>query len=112
MRDVKEFAQDWLSTLPERNAPRPALLSPDQSEGDVADIPFFPNLRARQERQWRAEEERRRQAEEQARKEEEERQRQASSQTPPVSQPSSASPKLVVEAILSGSARRISKLIS
>src|SRR5205823_2466792 len=67
LRDIKELALDWLSTLPGRNAPRPALLSPDQSEGDVADIPFFPNPRAKEER--------RRQAEEQARKEEEERRR-------------------------------------
>jgi hypothetical protein len=44
LRDIKELALDWLSDLPSRNAPRPALLSPDQSEGDVAEVPIFPNL--------------------------------------------------------------------
>ncbi len=78
LRDVKELALDWLSALPDRNAPRPALLSPDQSEGDVADIPFFPNPRIEQERQRRAEEERRHRAEEErTRKEDEERIRKA-----------------------------------
>src|SRR5207302_417380 len=60
LRDVKELALDWLSALPSRNAPRPALLSPDQSEGDVADVPFFPNPWMEQKRRRRAEEERRR----------------------------------------------------
>src|SRR5271157_535633 len=44
LRDVKDLAADFLSES--RNAPRPIVLSPDQSEGDVADIPFFPNPRA------------------------------------------------------------------
>lgn len=43
LRDLKELAEHRLATLPEKNAPRPGLYSPDQSEGDAADIPFFPN---------------------------------------------------------------------
>src|SRR2546423_51089 len=73
LRDVKDVATDFLSEI--HNAPKPVVHSPDQSEGDVADIPFFPNARIEEERWRRAEEERRRQAEEQARKEKEERQR-------------------------------------
>jgi len=46
LRDLKELAEDRLAALPEKNAPRPGLHSPDQSEGDVADVPFFPNPRA------------------------------------------------------------------
>ena len=76
LRDVKDLATDFLSEI--RNAPKPVVHSPDQSEGDVADIPFFPNPRIEEERMRRAEEERRRQAEEeQARKREEERLRKA-----------------------------------
>ncbi len=41
LRDVKDIATDRLSEMP--NAPKPLVLSPDQSEGDIADIPFFPN---------------------------------------------------------------------
>lgn len=41
LRDVKDLAADVLSGI--RDAPRPVVLSPDQSEGDVADLPFFPN---------------------------------------------------------------------
>jgi uncharacterized caspase-like protein len=73
LREVKDLAADLLSEI--RNAPRPVVLSPDQSEGDVADIPFFPNPRAEEERARQAEEERRRLAEEEkerARKAEEE----------------------------------------
>ena len=70
LRDVRDVAADFLSEL--RNAPKPEVHSPDQSEGDVADIPFFPNPRteegrlhrAEKERHYRAEEERARQAEE------------------------------------------------
>ncbi len=58
LRDIKELAEDRLAALPEKNAPRPGLHSPDQSEGDVADIPFFPNLRAVEEQARQAEEER------------------------------------------------------
>jgi hypothetical protein len=73
---VKDAATDLLSEI--RNAPKPVVHSPDQSEGDVADMPFFPNPRIEEERLRRAEEERRRQAEEeQARKEEDERLRRA-----------------------------------
>jgi hypothetical protein len=72
LRDVKDIATDLLSEI--RSAPKPVVHSPDQSEGDVADIPFFPNPRIEEERMRRAEEEKRRQAEqEQARKREEER---------------------------------------
>ena len=55
LRDIKELAEDRLATLPEINAPRPGLYSPDQSEGDVADIPLFPNPRAEEERHRRIE---------------------------------------------------------
>ena len=75
LRDIKELAEDRLSALPEKNAPRPGLHSPDQSEGDVADVPFFPNPRA--------EEERRRQAEEA----EKERMRNIKEQTSPIPSP-------------------------
>ncbi len=71
LRDVKDAAADLLSEI--RNAPKPVVLSPDQSEGDVADIPFFPNTRIKREQLRRIEEERRRAEEEQARREEEER---------------------------------------
>jgi tetratricopeptide (TPR) repeat protein len=76
LREVKDIAASFLTE--NRNAPRPVVLSPDQSEGDIADIPFFPNPRTEQERARlaeeaalirRMEEERsRRVAEEQARK--------------------------------------------
>ncbi len=61
LRDVKELAMDSLYEI--RDAPRPVVLSPDQSEGDVADIPFFPNPWIEKERLRRDEEERVRQAE-------------------------------------------------
>ena len=85
LRDIKELAEDQLAALPEQNAPRPSLHSPDQSEGDVADVPFFPNPRAEEElariaeeeRRLQTEETKRRQAEEQARRIEEERIRKA-----------------------------------
>lgn len=41
LRDVKDITATLLSEI--RNAPRPVVLSPDQSEGDVADIPLFPH---------------------------------------------------------------------
>lgn len=56
LRDVKELMEDQLAASPEKNAPRPTLLSPDQSQGDVADIPFFPNPRAAREMEHKAEE--------------------------------------------------------
>lgn len=64
LRDIKELVEDRLARLPEQNAPRPGLYSPDQSEGDVADVPFFPNPRAKEEEQRKREEEKRRRAEE------------------------------------------------
>ncbi len=55
-------------------APRPEVHSPDQSEGDIADIPFFPNPRAEEERARIDEEARvKAQQEEQARIDEEAR---------------------------------------
>lgn len=59
----KELAEDRLVALPEKNAPRPGLYSPDQSEGDVANVPLFPNARAEEERRRLAEEAKRRQVE-------------------------------------------------
>lgn len=41
LRDVKNVTADLLMDIPD--APKPVVLSPDQSEGDVADLPFFPN---------------------------------------------------------------------
>lgn len=49
LRDIKELAEDRLAALSEKNAPRPGLYSPDQSEGDVADVSFFPNPRIEEE---------------------------------------------------------------
>jgi hypothetical protein len=43
LRDLRDLAADRLNDLPTGNAPRPVLHSPDQSQGDVADVPFFPN---------------------------------------------------------------------
>jgi len=81
LRDLKEFAEDRLAALPEKNAPRPGLHSPDQSEGDVADVPFFPNPGAREERRRQAEQA------EQTRLAREERMRNIAEQTrPPLSQ--------------------------
>ncbi len=48
LRELTALTADLLADSPERNAPRPYLLSPDQSEGDVADVPFFPNLAAKE----------------------------------------------------------------
>lgn len=48
--DLKQSTIDILGTLAEKNAPTPEIHSPDQSEGDVASIPFFPNPRAKEER--------------------------------------------------------------
>ena len=46
LRDVKDLAADQLYEI--QNAPKPVVLSPDQSEGDIADIPFFPNPKSGQ----------------------------------------------------------------
>lgn len=43
LRELASLTADLLAESPEKNAPRPYLHSPDQSYGDVADIPFFPN---------------------------------------------------------------------
>jgi len=63
LRDVKDVAWDFLSSIPD--APRPVVDSPDQSEGDVAEIPFFPNPGFEKERIRLAEKEQRRRLEEQ-----------------------------------------------
>ncbi len=46
LHDVASLAEDVLRSIAEGDAPRPEVHSPDQSEGDIADIPFFPNPRA------------------------------------------------------------------
>ena len=56
LRAVKNKAAGLLSEM--RNAPKPVVLSPDQSEGDVADIPFFPNSWIDKQRRQKLEEER------------------------------------------------------
>ncbi len=48
LREVAGLAAQALMEI--RNAPRPIVHSPDQSEGDIADIPFFPNPRNEEER--------------------------------------------------------------
>ena len=42
LRTIARLAEDFLHSI-YREAPRPEVHSPDQSEGDVADVPFFPN---------------------------------------------------------------------
>ncbi len=42
LHDVRDKAQGVLWAMPTANAPRPVVYSPDQSEGDVAAVPFFP----------------------------------------------------------------------
>src|SRR5207245_11357895 len=74
LRDIKELAEDRLVALPERNAPRPGLYSPDQSEGDVADVPLFPNVRAGKKQGRQTKEAKRPRVEEQTRKAKEEEQ--------------------------------------
>lgn len=64
LRDLKELVEDRLARLPGQNAPRPGLYSPDQSEGDVADVPFFFNQAAREEEHRKTAEEKRQRAEE------------------------------------------------
>lgn len=80
LRYVKDVVASHLSAM--RNAPKPVVLSPDQSEGDVADIPLFPNPWIEKQRLLKLEEEKRqaeevRRVEEQKRMAEEERIRQA-----------------------------------
>jgi hypothetical protein len=44
--DMKMVLEGVLEHSTKGNAPRPFVSSPDQSDGDVASIPFFPNARA------------------------------------------------------------------
>jgi outer membrane protein assembly factor BamB len=46
LHNVASLAEDVLRAMAVGDAPRPEVHSPDQSEGDIADIPFFPNPRA------------------------------------------------------------------
>lgn len=50
LQELKLLTEDILETLPEGSAPRPFLACPDQSEGDMTFIPFFPNPRTREEK--------------------------------------------------------------
>jgi len=54
--ELKTVIEEVLENFPEGNAPRPFVSSPDQSDGDVATVPFFPNPRADDERKRKAEE--------------------------------------------------------
>ena len=81
-RDLNELTADLLDEMSRAleagtpKPPRPALDSPDQHWGDIADIPFFPNLQTEAERARLAEEEQARKAEaERARLAEEEKER-------------------------------------
>lgn len=56
--DLKTVIEEVLENLGEENAPRPFVSSPDQSDGDVAAVPFFPNPQAEDERRRKAEKER------------------------------------------------------
>jgi hypothetical protein len=80
LREVKDAARDLLFEM--QDAPKPVLDSPDQSEGDIADIPFFPNPKIEEERRKRAEEERIRQAAVERAHKEEERIHRAEEQAP------------------------------
>lgn len=44
LRVIHRLAVDFLLKKYGNEVPKPEIHSPDQSEGDVADIPFFPNL--------------------------------------------------------------------
>ncbi len=46
LREVADLAEEVIDTVLEGKAPRPEIHSPDQRDGDVADVPFFPNLAA------------------------------------------------------------------
>jgi WD40 repeat protein len=43
LRTAASLTEDFLRDTPGGKAPRPEVHSPDQSEGDVADVPLFPN---------------------------------------------------------------------
>ncbi len=45
LREVADLTEEVITRELEGKAPRPEIHSPDQKEGDVADIPFFPNPR-------------------------------------------------------------------
>lgn len=45
--DLKNLAEEALSHLSIKNAPRPVVFSPDQSKGDIAAVPLFPNPTAK-----------------------------------------------------------------
>jgi tetratricopeptide (TPR) repeat protein len=63
LRELTTLITEFLEDSPEENAPKPYIGSPDQSEGDVADIPFFPNPHAKQGQERQVEEARQHQAE-------------------------------------------------
>jgi len=44
LHDVADLMEEALDQLLAEKAPRPELHSPDQVDGDVADVPFFPNV--------------------------------------------------------------------
>ena len=50
LHEIKDLIEATLEDLAEGKAPRPLLHSPDQSNGDVAFVPFFPNPPAEAER--------------------------------------------------------------
>lgn len=84
LRDVKEATWEILSVMPD--APRPVVDSPDQSEGDVADVPFFPNPWFEREQARVVEEERTRKVEEDRRQQSE-----RAMLSPPIDRPENAS---------------------
>ena len=43
LRTAARLTEDFLRDTPGGKAPRPEVHSPDQSEGDIADVPLFPN---------------------------------------------------------------------
>src|SRR5207302_2714726 len=47
LQDVASLAEDVLRAMAPGEAPRPEVHSPDQSEGDIANLPFFPNPASR-----------------------------------------------------------------
>lgn len=52
LHELKSLTEEALQTETNGSAPMPFISSPDQSEGDVASIPFFPNPLARKERRF------------------------------------------------------------
>jgi|GEM_PF-1197150 len=43
LREVADLTEEVLGNMLDEQAPRPELHSPDQVDGDVAEVPFFPN---------------------------------------------------------------------